>query len=106
MSEVDFLKNHSKTKRNLSEASILRTDEVRLQARKFDKDFSMEEENLNFGEGLNFSYRRVSNSAKSLEKGGPKGPFTSQNPGSRFLSSCFLVAGGGGVLRLQPYLTP
>lgn len=47
MSEVDFLKNHSKTKRNLSEASILRTDEVRLQARKFDKDFSMEEENLN-----------------------------------------------------------
>ena len=46
MSEVDLLKNHSKTKRNLSEASILRTDEVRLQARKFDKDFSMEEENL------------------------------------------------------------
>ena len=47
MSEVDLLKNHSKTKRNLSEASILRTDEVRLKARKFDKDFSMEEENIN-----------------------------------------------------------
>ena len=39
MSEIDLLKNYPKTNRDLSQASIQRTDEVRLVARKFDKNF-------------------------------------------------------------------
>ena len=38
MPEIDLLKNYPKTKRNLKEASIERTDEVRKVARLFGKD--------------------------------------------------------------------
>ncbi len=37
--EINLLKNYPVTKRNLQEASIQRTDEVRKVARKFDKEF-------------------------------------------------------------------
>lgn len=39
MSEVNLLKNYPKTKRNLQEAAINRTDTERQIARKFDKEF-------------------------------------------------------------------
>lgn len=37
--EINLLKNYPVTKRNLQEASIQRTDEVRKVARKFEKEF-------------------------------------------------------------------
>ena len=39
MSEINLLKNYPKTKRNLQEAAINRTDTEREIARKFDKEF-------------------------------------------------------------------
>ena len=39
MSEINLLKNYPKTKRDLSKATIERTDDVRKVARKFDKEF-------------------------------------------------------------------
>ncbi len=39
MKEINLLKNYPITNRNLTEAALERTDEVRKIARKFDKDF-------------------------------------------------------------------
>ena len=39
MKEINLLKNYPVTKRNLDEALVERTDEVREVARRFDKDF-------------------------------------------------------------------
>lgn len=49
MKEIDLLKNYPKTIRDLSQASIERTDEVRLIARKFDKDFFDGERKYGYG---------------------------------------------------------
>ena len=56
MKEIDLLKNYPKTKRDLSQASIERTDEVRLIARKFDKDFFDGERKYGYG-GYNYNSR-------------------------------------------------
>ncbi len=49
MSEINLLKNYPKTKRNLKEASIERTDEVRKVARLFGKDFFDGERKFGYG---------------------------------------------------------
>ncbi len=56
MSEINLLKNYPKTKRDLSQAIIERTDEVRLIARKFEKDFFDGERKYGYG-GYNYNPR-------------------------------------------------
>ena len=46
MKEINLLKKYPITKRNLDEALLDRTDDVREIARKFNKDFLMEKENM------------------------------------------------------------
>ena len=46
MKEINLLKNYPITKRNLDEAIVERTDEVRQVARRFDKDFFDGERNM------------------------------------------------------------
>ena len=65
MSEINLLKNYPKTKRNLSEASIQRTDEVRFVARKFDKDFFDGERKFGYG-GYNYNPRFWTNVVKDF----------------------------------------
>jgi len=49
MKEINLLKNYPITKRNLDEALVERTDEVREIARKFDKDFFDGDRNYGYG---------------------------------------------------------
>jgi len=56
MREIDLLKNYPKTNRDLNQASIQRTDEVRLVARKFDKDFFDGDRKYGYG-GYNYNPR-------------------------------------------------
>ena len=56
MSEINLLKNYPKTNRDLSEALLQRTDEVRLIARKFDKNFFDGERKYGYG-GYNYNPR-------------------------------------------------
>jgi ubiquinone/menaquinone biosynthesis C-methylase UbiE len=65
MSEINLLKNYPKTKRNLSDASIQRTDEVRLVARKFDKDFFDGERKFGYG-GYSYNPRFWTNVVKDF----------------------------------------
>ena len=60
MSEIDLLKNYPKTNRDLSQASIQRTDEVRLVARKFGKDFFDGDRKYGYG-GLSYHPKYWSN---------------------------------------------
>ena len=54
MNEINLLKNYPITKRNLDEALVERTDEVREIARKFDKDFFDGERKYGYG-GYNYN---------------------------------------------------
>ena len=54
MKEINLLKNYPITKRNLDEALVERTDEVREIARKFDKDFFDGERKYGYG-GYNYN---------------------------------------------------
>ena len=54
MKEINLLKNYPITKRNLDEALVERTDEVREIARKFNKIFLMEKEKYGYG-GYNYN---------------------------------------------------
>lgn len=54
--EIDLLKKYPKTKRDLTKAAIERTDEARLIARKFDKDFFDGERKYGYG-GFNYNPR-------------------------------------------------
>ena len=65
MKEIDLLKSYPKTIRDLSQASIERTDEVRLIARKFDKDFFDGERKYGYG-GYNYNSRFWTNVVKDL----------------------------------------
>ena len=56
MKKINLLKNYPSTKRDLSQALIQRTDEVRLVARKFDKDFFDGERKYGYG-GYNYNSR-------------------------------------------------
>ena len=56
MREIDLLKNYPKTNRDLNQASLQRTDEVRLVARKFDKDFFDGDRKYGYG-GYNYNPR-------------------------------------------------
>jgi len=49
MTEINLLKNYPKTNRDLSQASQERTDDVRLVARKFDRDFFDGERKYGYG---------------------------------------------------------
>ena len=53
MKKINLLKNYPSTKRDLSQALIQRTDEVRLVARKFGKDFFDGERKYGYG-GYNY----------------------------------------------------
>ena len=46
MSEINLLAKYPQTKRNLKEASINRTDKERQIARRFDREFLMEIEDM------------------------------------------------------------
>ena len=65
MREIDLLKNYPKTKRDLSQASIQRTDEVRLVARKFDKEFFDGDRKYGYG-GYNYNPRFWTNVVKDF----------------------------------------
>ena len=65
MKEIDLLKSYPKTIRDLSQASIERTDEVRLIARKFDKDFFDGERKYGYG-GYNYNSRFWTNVVKDF----------------------------------------
>ena len=54
MKEINLLKNYPITKRNLDEALLERTDDVREIARKFDKDFFDGERKYGYG-GYNYN---------------------------------------------------
>ena len=54
MKEINLLKNYPITKRNLDEALVERTDEVREIARKFDRDFFDGERKYGYG-GYNYN---------------------------------------------------
>lgn len=56
MKEINLLKNYPFTKRNLDEALVERTDEVRQVARRFDKDFFDGERKYGYG-GYNYNPR-------------------------------------------------
>lgn len=56
MKEINLLKNYPITKRNLDEALVERTDEVRQVARRFDKDFFDGERKYGYG-GYNYNPR-------------------------------------------------
>tara|TARA_A100001011_G_C14053687_1_gene732988 strand:- start:172 stop:828 length:657 start_codon:yes stop_codon:yes gene_type:complete len=56
MKKINLLKNYPSTKRDLSQALIQRTDEVRLVARKFDKNFFDGERKYGYG-GYNYNSR-------------------------------------------------
>lgn len=56
MKEINLLKNYPVTKRNLDEALVERTDEVRQVARRFDKDFFDGERKYGYG-GYNYNPR-------------------------------------------------
>ena len=56
MKEINLLKNYPVTKRNLDEALVERTDEVRQVARKFGKDFFDGERKYGYG-GYNYNPR-------------------------------------------------
>jgi ubiquinone/menaquinone biosynthesis C-methylase UbiE len=56
MKKINLLKNYPSTKRDLSQALIERTDEVRLVARKFGKDFFDGERKYGYG-GYNYNPR-------------------------------------------------
>ena len=56
MKEINLLKNYPVTKRNLDEALVERTDEVREVARRFDKDFFDGERKYGYG-GYNYNPR-------------------------------------------------
>jgi len=56
MKKINLLKNYPITKRDLSQALIQRTDEVRLVARKFGKDFFDGERKYGYG-GYNYNTR-------------------------------------------------
>ena len=56
MKEINLLKNYPVTKRNLDEAIVERTDEVRQVARRFDKDFFDGERKYGYG-GYNYNPR-------------------------------------------------
>tara|TARA_B100000965_G_scaffold227381_1_gene190324 strand:+ start:1351 stop:2007 length:657 start_codon:yes stop_codon:yes gene_type:complete len=53
MAEIDLLKNYPKTKRNLEEATKVRTDEVRKVARLFGRDFFDGDRKFGYG-GFNY----------------------------------------------------
>lgn len=65
MREIDLLKNYPKTKRDLNQASIQRTDKVRLVARKFDKDFFDGDRKYGYG-GYNYNPRFWTNVVKDF----------------------------------------
>ena len=65
MREIDLLKNYPKTKRDLNQASIQRTDEVRLVARKFDKEFFDGDRKYGYG-GYNYNPRFWTNVVKDF----------------------------------------
>ena len=54
MSEINLLKKYPKTKRDLSQAAIDRTDEIRKVARKFDKEFFDGDRKFGYG-GYNYN---------------------------------------------------
>jgi ubiquinone/menaquinone biosynthesis C-methylase UbiE len=54
MPEVNLLKNYPTTKRNLDQAAIERTEDVRKIARKFERDFFDGERKYGYG-GLNYN---------------------------------------------------
>jgi len=56
MSEINLLKNYPKTKRDLSKATVERTDDVRKVARKFDKEFFDGDRRYGYG-GYNYNPR-------------------------------------------------
>ena len=56
MKKINLLKNYPSTKRDLGQALIQRTDEVRLVARKFDKNFFDGERKYGYG-GYNYNSR-------------------------------------------------
>lgn len=56
MKEINLLKNYPVTKRNLDEALVERTDEVRQVARRFDKNFFDGERKYGYG-GYNYNPR-------------------------------------------------
>ena len=85
MKEINLLKNYPITKRNLDEALVERTDEVREIARKFDKDFFDGERKYGYG-GYNYNpkfwmdvvkdfqdYYELKDSSKILDVGCGKG---------------------------------
>jgi ubiquinone/menaquinone biosynthesis C-methylase UbiE len=65
MSEINLLKNYPKTKRDLSQALLERTDEVRLVARKFGKDFFDGDRKYGYG-GHNYNPRFWTNVVKDF----------------------------------------
>ena len=66
MKEINLLKNYPLTKRNLDEAQLDRTDEVREIARKFDKDFFDGERKYGYG-GYNYNPRFWTNVVKDFQ---------------------------------------
>lgn len=65
MREINLLKNYPKTKRDLNQASIQRTDDVRLVARKFGKDFFDGDRKYGYG-GYNYNPRFWKNVVKDF----------------------------------------
>ncbi len=85
MGEINLLKNYPKTKRNLQEAAINRTDKEREIARKFDKEFFDGDRKHGYG-GYNYNekfwtqvvkdfvnYYKLEKNAKILDVGCGKG---------------------------------
>lgn len=83
--EINLLKNYPVTKRNLQEASIQRTDEVRKVARKFEKEFFDGDRKYGYG-GYSYNprfwtkvvtdfieYYNLGNGSKILDVGCGKG---------------------------------
>lgn len=65
MREIDLLKNYPKTKRDLNQALIERTDEVRKIARRFDKNFFDGDRKYGYG-GYNYNPRYWTNVVKDF----------------------------------------
>lgn len=85
MGEINLLKNYPKTKRNLQEAAINRTDKEREIARKFDKEFFDGDRKHGYG-GYNYNekfwtqvvkdfvnYYKLEKNARILDVGCGKG---------------------------------
>ena len=66
MKEINLLKNYPVTKRNLTEAAIERTDEVRKVARKFDEEFFDGDRKYGYG-GYNYNSKYWSEVVKDFK---------------------------------------